>query len=330
MLINLTGKKSEIMKSLISTMLDILFQIGIDLSNKTDRRLERMAEACLAVGNIRNTLSEAQSSDNGCFLKTREIIHYMNEFYGEQISSGSYDDIRRKDLIQLIEAGIIINSSTINDQATNNPTRGYALSPQFSALLKAYGTPEWSDELKNFKLNNKRSLNAIKYTEKNNFVPVKLPTGETLQLSFGEHNDLQKQVVETFLPHFGFGAKILYIGDTKNKFLYKADNELSELGVFKLEHNELPDIIAYSQEKNLLYMIEAVYSSGPMNELRVSKLKRQLTNCKADIIFVTAFLSKKDFRRWSMDIAWETEVWIAENPEHLIHFNGSKFLELHK
>ncbi|MFS2517149.1 MULTISPECIES: BsuBI/PstI family type II restriction endonuclease [Parabacteroides] len=26
------------------------------------------------------------------------------------------------------------------------------------------------------------------------------------------------------------------------------------------------------------------------------------------------------------DIAWETEVWIAENPGHMIHFNGDRFI----
>ncbi len=27
-----------------------------------------------------------------------------------------------------------------------------------------------------------------------------------------------------------------------------------------------------------------------------------------------------------LDVAWETEVWIADNPDHLVHFNGHKFL----
>ena len=26
------------------------------------------------------------------------------------------------------------------------------------------------------------------------------------------------------------------------------------------------------------------------------------------------------------DISWETEVWVAESPTHLIHFNGERFL----
>jgi adenine-specific DNA-methyltransferase len=43
-------------------------------------------------------------------------------------------------------------------------------------------------------------------------------------------------------------------------------------------------------------------------------------------VYVTAFLDKADFRKYAADIAWETEVWIAETPDHMIHFNGPKFL----
>lgn len=151
-----------------------------------------------------------------------------------------------------------------------------------------------------------------------------------LLFSPGDHNELQKAVIDNFLPRFGMGAKILYIGDTSKRILLLDTSTLEKIGFFEIGHDELPDIVAYSAEKNLLFLIEAVHSSGPMSEIRVSTLKRKLTHCKANVVFFTAFLSKKDFRRWSVDIAWETEVWIAESPEHLIHFNGYKFLEMHK
>jgi adenine-specific DNA-methyltransferase len=41
---------------------------------------------------------------------------------------------------------------------------------------------------------------------------------------------------------------------------------------------------------------------------------------------VTAFPDRVTFRKFAKDIAWETEVWIADNPDHMIHFNGDKFL----
>ena len=328
--IKLTGEKNNAVKDLIYSLLNVLVQIGMPIDGKSDRRLERMAEACLAVGCIKSSLSEARSSSDGIFLKTRDIISFVNEHYGENISPGSYDDIRRKDLIDLVEMGIVVNSSLMGKQATNNPTRGYALSPHFSKLLKSHGSDTWQENLKNFQIENTELINSLYDKRKKERVPVTLPTGETLTLSAGEHNRLQKLVIEQFLPIFGMGAQILYVGDTTDKFLYRADEQLSELGFFDLQHDELPDIVAYSKNKELLFLIEAVHSAGPMSEIRVKKLKRQLKNCLASVVYITAFLNRKDFRKWVTDIAWETEVWIAAEPEHLVHFNGYKFLELHR
>ena len=126
------------------------------------------------------------------------------------------------------------------------------------------------------------------------------------------------------------GAEVLYIGDTCDKFLFKNKRLLDKIGFFALDHQELPDIVAYCRERNLLFLIEAVHSAGAMSEIRVKKLKEQMKKCTAIPIFVTAFLNKKEFRKWVTEIAWETEVWIADNPEHMIHFNGYKFLEIHK
>ena len=110
------------------------------------------------------------------------------------------------------------------------------------------------------------------------------------------------------------------------------EEKLKELNFFTLEHEELPDVIAYSKEKNLLYLIEAYHSTGEWNEIRVRKILRKLqeSGCIVNTVFFTAFENKNVFRTKAKDIAWETEVWIADSPEHLVHFNGYKFLEIHK
>ncbi len=327
--IKLTGKKSAKVSKLIYSILDILGEVGIPLS-ETPRRLERMAMACLAVGNIKSNFQEAKSADDNCFLITREIIAFENKHYNENISPGSYDDIRRKDLLYPVQAGIVLNSSAFDVQATNNPTRGYALNPLFAKLLKSYGTPQWESELATYKEQVKLLKEELERKRNLEKIPVKLPSGTDLLLSAGEHNVLQKHIVEDFLSRFGMGAEILYIGDTSDKYLYRNNEVLEQIGFFTLEHEELPDVVAYSREKNLLFLIEAVHSAGPMDEIRVMKLKKQMGSCTASPIFVTTFLNKKEFRKWVTDIAWESEVWIADNPEHMIHFNGYKFLEIHK
>ena len=122
MSINVRKETPAKIKELVFNLLDILKAIGIPVNN-TDRKLERMAKAC--------------------FLRTRDIIAFENANYGENISPGSYDDIRRQDLKLPIEAGVVVSSATANEQATNNPSRGYGLSIPFLPLLCQYGTAEW-------------------------------------------------------------------------------------------------------------------------------------------------------------------------------------------
>lgn len=318
--------KSKPIQKIINEALDILESVGVPV-NKTERSLERMAVCFLAVAGITTKWSEAKENTN---LKSRAIITFVNDNFEENISSGSYDDIRRKDLKFLVLADLIVNSGISKGSATNDPTRGYSLHPDFKKLIETYKTNEWQNNLRNFN-SNRLSLAEILERKRNiEKIPVKLPNEIYIELSLGEHNVLQKQIIEQFLPRFGSDCVVLYIGDTSNKSLHIELEQLKELNFFELSHDELPDIIAYSVKNNWLYLIEAVYSSGPMSETRVLELKRMLKECKAELIFVTSFLTRADFKRWILDVAWETEVWIADNPDHLVHFNGHKFLGAYK
>lgn len=161
-------------------------------------------------------------------------------------------------------------------------------------------------------------------------VPIILPDGKTLKFSSGEHNLLQKAVIEQFLPRYGFGAEIPYVGDTAKKFPVRHQKKLQSLKFFDLERGELPDIVAYSSKKNWLFLIEAVHSSGPISPVRLLELKKLAKDCTAEIVFITAFLNRETFRKFSPEIAWETEVWIADAPDHMVHFDGDKFLGPYK
>jgi hypothetical protein len=284
-----------------------------------------MAMAFLAVAGVTDDWMQSIDASKKRRLKTREIIIFINENFEENISSGSYDDIRRKDLKLPVIASIIINSGD-KGRATNDPTRGYSLDAEFEKLVSSYNTKDWGKKLKDF-LSERKTLTEILARKRDlDLIPVLLPGNKPIVLSLGDHNDLQKAIVEEFLPRYGQGCEVLYIGDTSNKLLHIEEDELQKLNFFELFHDELPDIIAYNKNKNWLYLIEAVHSSGPISEVRLHELKLLLKNCPAELIFVTAFLNRDTFRKWSAQIAWETEVWIADNPDHLIHFNGHKFL----
>lgn len=319
------SKKTSHVKKLINEAIDILQQVGIPLTGISERGLEGMAMAFLAVAGVTDKWASAAGSSQNRRLKTREIISFVNENYEENISSGSYDDIRRKHLKLPVVAGLIVNSGD-KGRATNDPTRGYSIDEYFEKLVVSYGTKNWQSNLSAFNQDRVKLSDILARKRNLSLIPVKLPAGKSIVLSQGEHNHLQKAIIEEFLPRYGHGCEVLYVGDTSNKFLYLDKKGLEELKFFELSHDELPDVIAYNKEKNWLYLIEAVHSSGPISEVRLHELQKLLKDCPAELIFVTAFLSRETFRKWILKIAWETEVWIADNPDHLVHFNGHKFL----
>lgn len=323
-----SSKTTQIQK-LINTTLFILDTFGIPM-DATPRRLERMAIAFLASGDIKKIgdFKNTKDLNSGYALKTRDIIIYVNNHFGENISSGSYDDIRRKDLKLLTVAEVVLQSSP--NSATNDSTRGYSINPTYAELVRSFGTNDW-DEIVAEKLEGFEPLSKkLKREREIAKVNVTLPSGGGLSFSAGEHNALQKAIIEEFLPRYGHGAEVLYVGDTSDKYLYLEKRALEKLNFFEIAHEELPDIIAYSKKKNWLYLIEAVHSSGPISELRLIQLQKLTKHCEVEIVYVTAFLNRPKFRQFMSEIAWETEVWIGDAPDHLIHFNGDKFLGPYK
>ena len=322
--------KSQKIKSLINQGKKILITFGVPLNELSERRSEKMAMVFLAVADVKKESDFLKAKDitDKRSIKTRDIIKYINENFEENISSGSYDDIRRKDLRLLILGSIVLNTSP--NSARNDSTRGYALNPNFAKLLRKFGSIKWEQKVKKFIFKTgtiKEKLNKERIIEQ---IPIVLPTGQKLIFSPGQHNILQKKIIEEFLPRYGYGAEVLYIGDTADKFLFLNDEKIKTLKFFQIAHGELPDVVAYVPKKNWLFLIEAVYSSGPISAIRMAELKKLTKDCKADLIFVSAFLNKETFRKFTVDIAWESEVWVAENPDHLIHFNGNKFLGPYK
>lgn len=153
-----------------------------------------------------------------------------------------------------------------------------------------------------------------------------MPDGKLVKFSPGKHNELQIVVIREFAPRFTPGSELLYVGDTAKKDLYIDHEKLEELGIAFDEHQKLPDVILFDRKRNWILLIEAVTSHGPISPKRFIELEKLFEPCKMGKVYITAFPDFKTFKRFSNDIAWETEAWLAEIPEHMIHFNGDKFL----
>lgn len=317
----------------ISEARKILQAIGIPLGEgelKTELRQNRLALTLLAVADIKPSSKwmDAKIHDDGndYALRTRDIINFWNNFYKLDISLSSYDNVRRKNLVYLIEAGLVLRSANDPDANTNDPTRRYAISQAGVDILHRFGESGWEEYVDQFKDRCGDLRQKLQRNRQRTMIPVKLPSKQELFLTPGRHNVLQKAIVEEFLPRFAPSAEILYLGDTTRKRLFIRERLLQEMGFSNLDSSRMPDIIAYFAKKNWLLIIEAVHSSNPISQLRHLDLERLTAGCQTERIFVSVFQNREELRKWLVEISWETEVWLVDEPDHLIHFDGEKFL----
>ena len=157
-------------------------------------------------------------------------------------------------------------------------------------------------------------------------VPVTIGRGNSVQLTPGHHSELVKAIVEEFGPRFVPGAEIIYVGDTGDKWSYFNEERLRALGIELDVHGKMPDVLLHCPEKSWLVLVEAVTSHGPMDSKRHRELAELFHHAAAGLVFVTAFPNRREMARHLSHISWETEVWVADSPTHLIHFNGERFL----
>ncbi|MGH9359011.1 MAG: BsuBI/PstI family type II restriction endonuclease [Terriglobia bacterium] len=304
--------------------LDILASLGLPRSQQN----ERSALTLLALAHIgpRTPWKDATRP----MLRIWDIMGFMRERYDKDYAANSRETIRRQTIHQFEQARIVNRNPDAPTRPTNSGKTVYQLTDEVMPLLKTYGKPGFEKEVKAF-INLFGSLReAYRRSREGLRVTLTLPDGSIVYLSPGEHNVLQVAIVEELGPRFVPGATVLYVGDTALKHVVYEAEELKRIGVPITEHDKLPDVVLYWPKKNWLFLVEAVTSHGPVSPKRHRELEKMLQDCTIDRVYVTAFYKMHDFRKYAADIAWETEVWIADNPDHMIHFNGPKFLGPYK
>lgn len=257
---------------------------------------------------------------------SKGIMAFISENYNKEYAPNTRETFRRQVLHQLVQAGIADYNPDIPNLPVNSPRAHYAISVIALETIKTFQSRKWKNSVKQFK--NQIGELKVKYSKKRKMsrVPIKLQNGKVLQLSPGKHNEVQAAIVEEFASRFAKGSVLLYLGDTENKDLHVDKEKLKSIGIPITEHSKLPDVVIYDESKNWLYLIEAVTSHGPMSPKRIVELENFLIKCSAGKIYISAFPDFSEFKKHTKNIAWDTEVWIMEFPEHMIHFNGDRFL----
>jgi type-2 restriction enzyme bsuBI len=288
------------------------------------RTNETSARTLLALAGLDESSTWADATNER--MGVRYILDWMRGPLRHPIAENSRETIRRFVLHQFVDAGFCLYNDDDPARPTNSSKNNYRLNPEALLTIKLYGTPDFAPAVEEY-LAEVGSL-TVKYQAARDLarIPVTTPTGEVFTLKGGGQNILIKEMVENFCAYFVPGGEILYVGDADDKLATFERDRLASLGVVVDEHGKMPDLVVYQASSNWLFLMEAASTHGPVDHIRYSELSRMFAGSSAGIIYVSCFPNRSVMRRFLANLAWETEVWLASDPTHMIHLNGDRFL----
>lgn len=304
----------------VEEAIDVLTQLGFPRAQQNDRS----GLTLLALLDLTRDKSWADATHP--LLGVTPMMEFMAVNFDRRYAPNTRETVRRQSIHQFEAAGMILRNPDDPERPVNSAKTTYQVSGFALALFRSYGTKQWSLDLRRYQLQvealNKRWAKERQLTR----IPVVLPDGGAITLSPGGQNVLIAALVQDFCPMFTPGGRVLYIGDADEKWAVFDEAGLSSLGVAVDSHGKMPDLVVHHVERGWLVLIEAVTSHGPVDPKRHDELHAIFAESAAGLVYVTAFLDRRALAKYVGEISWETEVWVAESPTHLIHFNGERFL----
>ena len=302
------NNKKCIEKKLTETK-KLLEDLGLPKAQQNDRS----ARGLLALLSLKCNQNWDEST-RPLIQGTHSMFSFINQHYDFSYAENSRETMR-KDTIDPFEMyDLIEKNSDDPDRATNSNKTNYRITSKTLKLIQSYNTKSWKKNLKNFH-------SQVK-TPKTNSLSFNY-NGQLYTLSPGGQSQTIVDIVQNFRSNFCKNTKILYIGDTKTKWIIDEAEYLKTLGFKIKKHGKMPDVILYDESEKILFLLEAVTSHGPFDEKRKYEMAKIFDNKKIKLEFITAFPSKllKNSSTNLTKIAWGTCVWYADEPEHLIYFH---------
>lgn len=253
-------------------------------------------------------------------------MDWVREYYGKDYAPNTRETIRRQTMHQFVDSGVALYNPDKPNRPVNSPKAVYQIEPAAFAVLRTYNTSAWHDNLTKYLAERETLASRYAKEREQNRIPVRISHDQKISLSPGEHSELIQAIILDFAPRFAPDSALIYAGDTGDKWGYFDADLLAALGVNVDAHGKMPDVILHYKEKNWLLLVEAVTSHGPIDGKRHAELAQLFSESQAGLVYVTAFPNQAVMGRYLGGIAWETEVWVADAPSHLIHFNGARFL----
>ncbi|MFD3465027.1 BsuBI/PstI family type II restriction endonuclease [Streptomyces sp. NPDC058682] len=305
----------------IDTARALLKSFGFD----AQRHNVRSAVTLLALAGLKP--GDRWADSNTPRLGVQKIMDWSGAHWAKPYATGSREDFRKKTLRQWVDNGFAaLNPDNLNI-ATNSQLNEYCLSDEAVRAVRSYGAEAFESALVDFLNGASEAVKARAEALHAAMISVDLSDGEEFLLSPAGQNPLLKKMVEDFVPRFAPGAKVLYLGDTRGKHARFEERIFEEtLGLTFDPHGRMPDLVLYDEIRKWLFLMEAVKSKGPFDDERHRALQGIFATPVAGLVFVNCFENRESMRQWLPELAWETEAWVADDPDHLIHLNGSRFL----
>lgn len=308
----------------VARRIDEALTILASLDVPREQQNERSALVLLALLGMAPRTSWSAATNP--MLGITEMMTVFRDHFGKQYAPNTRETVRRFTVHQFVQMGLVVANPDNSQRPVNSPDNRYQVAPTLLKLARTFGSRAWKDSLAAF-LAKASALAKLRPKEREMaLVAVTLPNGKRVPLTAGGQNDLVKKIIEDFCPRFTPGGSVVYLGDTGQKQRHLETGYLERLGVTIDEHGKMPDVVVHLKDKDWLVLIEAVTSHGPIGIKRHNELKALFGSASSGLVFVTAFLTRRAMTKYLAEIAWETEVWIAEAPSHIIHFNGERFL----
>jgi hypothetical protein len=265
---------------------EILVSLGLPRAQQNDRS----ALCLLALLNL--TPKKKWEHAGNPLMGITPIMDWIRDHYKKPYAPNTRETFRRQSMHQFVAAGIALYNPDKTDRPVNSPAAVYQIEPAALTLLRSFDTRAWHRKLTAYLVERPTLVARYAKARKQNLVPVRVARGQKINLSPGEHSELIRAIIEDFAPRFVPGAELIYAGDTGKKWARFDAVLLGKLGVQVDAHGKMPDVALFDPKRKWLVLVESVAVMG----------------------------------RYLGEIAWETDVWIASDPSHLIHFNGERFL----
>ncbi|MCQ4120597.1 BsuBI/PstI family type II restriction endonuclease [Rhodococcus tibetensis] len=299
----------------------ILRAFGFDAQRSNER------SAWVLLGLLQLKPNDSWSGVHPLQLGVTDLMEFIAAHYRDTpYKANTRETIRRQTLHQFVDALFVELNPDDSTRAVNSPKTVYTLHADALAVIKRYGCEGFDSALARY-LSKVPGLKAqYAAAREMNRIPVTLPSGDLVLLSPGGQNTLIKAMIADFCSYYTPGGHVLYVGDADSKMMTFDEAALASLGVTVDHHGKMPDLIVYLPEKNWLVLLEAATTHGPVDAKRHQELATLFKGSTAGLVYVSCFPDRATMRKYLAEISWETEVWCASDPTHLIHFNGERFL----